>query len=336
MIGHQMSLWTSRTPLRVSFFGGGTDYPEYFSRYRGAVLGCAIDQHIYISALRMERFIGYAYRLSYRIIEEVNEHDEIEHPVFREVFKWLKLDKGWNFGVLSSLPARSGLGSSSSFTVGLLNLLSHIQGLNYTRHDLARTAINVERDILRENVGIQDQIHAAYGSLNRYEFHRDEFSIHPIRLHGPTRDAINSSLFLVYTGNQRYASEVVREQIEKTKDSKIDRELSHLYDLTIAGQQAFELSDPEAALTEVGRLLRDAWKTKRGLTKSVSSPTIDEIYDTAMDCGALGGKLCGAGGGGFFLLLVPNHCRERLQERLGDRRLVPIRMDEIGSTVYRT
>lgn len=330
-----MGLITSRTPLRVSFFGGGTDYPEYYQRFRGSVLGCSIDQYIYISALRMEKLIGYSYRLSYRKIEEVNEHSEIEHPVFREVFKWLKLDKGWNIGVLSSLPARSGLGSSSSFTVGLLNLLSHIKGLNYTRHDLARAAIFVERELLQENVGVQDQIHAAYGSLNRYEFNGDEFTIHPVRLHAPTRDAINASLYLVHTGTQRYASQVVAEQMQNTKDSKIDRELSQLYDLTIAGQKAFELSDPEAALQEAGGLLADAWRVKRELSASISSPLIDEIFDGAMAGGALGGKLCGAGGGGFFLLMIPPHARERVQERMGDRRLIPIRMDEVGSIVYR-
>lgn len=331
-----MSLITSRTPLRVSFFGGGTDYPEYFQRYKGAVLGCAIDQYVYISALRMERFIGYAYRLSYRIIEEVNAHDEIEHPVFREVFKWLKLDRGWNMGVLSSLPARSGLGSSSSFTVGLLNLLSQLQNLNYTRHDLARAAIFVERELLKENVGVQDQIHAAYGSLNRYEFNRDQWTIHPVRLHGPTRDAINSSLYLVHTGVQRYASQVVQEQVTRTKESKIDKELSHLYQLTLTGQTAFENDDPEAALKEVGRLLHEGWQIKRTLSKSVSSPEIDAIYEAAMSCGALGGKLCGAGGGGFFLLLVPDHCRDKLQEKLGDKRLIPIRMDEVGSVILRS
>lgn len=331
-----MSLITSRTPLRVSFFGGGTDYPEYFEKYTGAVLGCAIDQYIYISALKLEKFIGYSYRLSYRIIEEVNEHDEIEHPVFREVFKWLSFEKGWNFGVLSSLPARSGLGSSSSFTVGLLHLLSAIRQTNFTRYDLARTAIFVERELLKENVGIQDQIHASYGSLNRYEFKGEQFTIHPVRMQSDTRDQINSSLYLVHTGVQRYASQVVKEQVAKTKESKIDKELSHLYQLTIAGQAAFELQDPEAAIGEVGKLLNEAWQVKRKLSSSVSSPEIDEIYESAISSGAIGGKLCGAGGGGFILLLVPERARDRVQERLGDRRLIPIRMDEVGSVILRS
>ncbi|RYG99128.1 MAG: GHMP kinase [Alphaproteobacteria bacterium] len=331
-----MSLITSRTPLRVSFFGGGTDYPEYFQRYTGAVLGCAINQYIYISALKLEEFIGYSYRLSYRIIEEVNEHDEIEHPVFREVFKWLKFEKGWNFGVLSSLPARSGLGSSSSFTVGLLHLLSAIRQSNFTRYDLAQTAMFVERELLRENVGVQDQIHASYGSLNRYEFKGNQFTIHPVRMHSDTRDQINSSLYLVHTGVQRYASQVVQEQVEKTKENRIDRELSDLYALTITGQAAFELQDPECAVKEVGALLNQAWKIKRQLTKSISNPDIDAIYDTAMSAGALGGKLCGAGGGGFVLLMVPPHAKMKVQESLGDRKLIPIQMDEVGSVILRS
>ncbi len=190
---------SSRTPLRVSFFGGGTDYPEYFRHHPGAVLGTAIDKHVYISALRLEPFIGYGYRFSYRINEEVHSLDEVQHPVFREVLKSLDIGTGWrNFGVLSSLPARSGLGSSSAFTAGLLKLVSHLRNERWTRYDLARTAIAFERDVLRENVGIQDQLHAAFGGLNRYDFHGDNLTITPIRLTTSVRDALNASMYLVH------------------------------------------------------------------------------------------------------------------------------------------
>ncbi|PVM89170.1 GHMP family kinase ATP-binding protein [Caulobacter endophyticus] len=328
-----MALITSRTPLRVSFFGGGTDYPEYFRQYRGAVLGTAIDKYVYTSAIRLERFIGYSYRLAYRQIEEVQEVSEIQHPVFRAALDLLDIPKGWNFGVLTSLPSRSGLGSSSSFTVGLLKLLGHLNGVQYTRHDLASLAIHLERDILGENVGVQDQTHAAYGSLNRYEFHGDDFSIFPVRLHHEVRDALNNSMFLVHTGVQRYASVVVEEQIKNTKEAKIIKELDHLYALTGQAHGVLERSDPEAVLKEVGALLNDGWMTKRSLSKAISSPEVDEIYDSAMAAGALGGKLCGAGGGGFFLLLVPPEAQSKVQTVLRDRQLIPIRMDDSGSSI---
>lgn len=324
---------SSRTPLRVSFFGGGTDYPEYFERYPGAVLGTSIDKYIYISALRLEKFIGHAYRLSYRINEEVKHIDEIQHPVFREMMKWLNMDAGWNFSVLSSLPSRSGLGSSSTFTVGLLRLLSHIKDLGYTRYDLAQNAIHLEREILKEHCGIQDQLHAAFGSLNRYDFSSSDFRITPIRLHGEVRQALNNSMYLVHTGIARFASETVDEQVKNTAAKRIDKPLSHLYELVNQGQALLEKTDPEFVLKDLGRMLDDGWQTKRALSSKVSSPEIDAIYETAMRAGAYGGKLCGAGGGGFFLLIVPPHVKTKVAEALKDRELIPIRMDESGSTL---
>jgi|CXWL01.1.fsa_nt_gi D-glycero-alpha-D-manno-heptose-7-phosphate kinase len=328
-----MALVTSRTPLRVSFFGGGTDYPEYFEHYPGAVLGTAIDKHVYISAIKLERFMGYSYRLAYRKTEEVQEIAEIEHPMFRVGLDYLKIEKGWNFGVLTSLPSMSGLGSSSSFAVGLLKLLGHLKGVNYTRHDLASLAIYLEREILKENVGIQDQTHAAYGSLNRYEFNGSDFMIHPVRLHSSVRDALNSTMYLVHTGTQRYASDIVREQLKSTKERKIIRDLDHLYALTRQAHGVLEGQNPEDVIQEIGRMLHDSWMTKRGLSTLISSDAIDLIYATALEAGAVGGKLCGAGGGGFFLVLVPEHKRDAVQAALGERQLIPIAMDDSGSTL---
>jgi D-glycero-alpha-D-manno-heptose-7-phosphate kinase len=328
-----MPLITSRTPLRVSFFGGGTDYPEYFQQYKGAVLGTAIDKYVYTSAIRLEPFMAYSYRLAYRQTEEVHEISEIQHPVFRAALKFLELDKGWNFGVLTSLPSRSGLGSSSSFTVGLLKLLGYLKGIHYTRSDLATLAIHLERDLLGENVGVQDQTHAAYGSLNRYEFHGDDFAIYPVRLKSDVRDALNSSMYLVHTGVQRYASTVVEEQIRNTKEQKIIKELDHLYSLTGDAHAVLEGSNASSVLSEMSRLLNDGWMTKRSLSKAISSDDIDEMYAAALKAGALGGKLCGAGGGGFFFLIVPPSAKEAVQASLGSRRLISIRMDDSGSTI---
>lgn len=327
---------TSRTPLRVSFFGGGTDYPEYFERYPGAVLGMAIDKYIYISAMRLEPFIGYSYRLSYRVIEEADDLDAIKHPVFRVVLKMNEVGPGWNFGVLSSLPSRSGLGSSSTFTVGLLKLVGSIKGIDFTRHELGSMACHVERDLLGENVGIQDQFHAAYGSLNRYDFTPEEFRIQPVRMKHQVRDELNASMYLLHTGVARFASEVVSEQISRTKSKTIDRELGHLHQMVGQGYTLFAQDDPETVIPEIGRMLHEGWMTKRGLSPHVSSPLIDELYDLALANGAMGGKLCGAGGGGFLFLLVPQGKVAALQEKLGDRKLIPIRMDETGASIFRT
>lgn len=327
---------SSRTPLRVSFFGGGTDYPEYFERFPGAVLGMAIDKHVYISAMRLEKFIGHSYRFSYRIIEETKALDEIQHPVFREVLKLHEMEPGWNFGVLSSLPSRSGLGSSSTFTVGLLKLVGEIKGINYTRHELGSLACHVERELLHENVGIQDQFHAAYGSLNRYNFSSSDFRIQPVRMKHQVRDRLNSSMYLVHTGVARYASEVVSDQIERTKKKTIDKELKHLYELVDQGHKALEQDDPDTVMVEIGKMLHDGWMTKRSLSPMVSTKLIDEMYDTCIKCGAYGGKLCGAGGGGFLFVLVPTQAVQWLQHQLGDRRLIPVHIDETGATTIRS
>jgi len=328
-----MGFITSRSPLRVSFFGGGTDYPAYFQQYKGAVLGSAIDKYVHTSAVELERFMGYSFRLAYRITEEVQDVSEIEHPMFKAALQYFDVNSGWNFSVLTSLPSRSGLGSSSSFAVGLIKLLGHMRDVDFTRHDLASLAIHIEQDILQENVGVQDQLHAAYGGLNRYEFHESDFSIHPVRLQSRLRDLLNSSMYLVHTGVERFASKILEEQMQKTKEKVIIKELDHLYSLTQEAYIVLENSDPDTAIQELGRMLHDGWMTKRSLSKAISDPSIDEIYDAARQAGALGGKLCGAGGGGFFLLLVEDHDCEKVQAALGKRKLIPIKMDDVGATI---
>lgn len=328
-----MGFITSRSPLRVSFFGGGTDYPAYFEEYRGAVLGTAINKYVHTSAVELERFMGYSFRLAYRVTEEVQSVSEIEHPMFRAALEHFGISRGWNFSVLTSLPSRSGLGSSSAFAVGLIKLLGHIRSVDFTRHDLAALAIHIEQDILKENVGVQDQLHAAFGGFNRYEFHGKEFSIHPVRLQSRMRDLLNVSMFLVHTGTERFASKILEEQMQKTKQKTIIKELDHLYQLTQQAFRMLETTDPEISLVELGKMLHEGWMTKRSLSRAISDPEIDAIYDAALGAGALGGKLCGAGGGGFFLLLVPDHARVRIQDALGDRSLIPIKMDDVGATI---
>lgn len=328
-----MGLMTSRSPLRVSFFGGGTDYPAYFNQYKGAVIGTAINKHVYTSAIELEKFMGYSFRLAYRITEEVQDVSEIEHPMVRAALQYFGLKSGWNFSILTSLPSRSGLGSSSSFAVGLLKLLGHMQGVNLTRHDLASLAIHIEHDLLNENVGVQDQMHAAYGGLNRYEFDKNDFSIHPVRLHAVVRDLLNSSMYLVHTGVQRFASKILEEQMAKTKERTIIRELDHLYALTHQAHRLLESKDVSKTLEDFGAMLNEGWMTKRSMSSAISRPDIDEIYDTAIRGGAIGGKLCGAGGGGFFLLVVPQHMKENVEAAIAPRTLIPIQIDDVGVTL---
>jgi len=326
-------LLTCRTPLRISFFGGGTDYPEYIEQNRGAVLGMAIDRYIYISALKLGTFLDYKYRVSYSKHERVNSIEEIEHPVVRAVLSHYGIDQPLDISVLSDLPARSGLGSSSSFTVGFLNLVAKILDLRFTKYDLAEKAIFVERTLLKENVGLQDQYHASFGGINRFDFRTNRTQISPVRISGGSLEILSQSLYLVFTGIARFASATLDEQIENTKTKAINSKLEHLLKLTDQAVDVLESENPLKMLIDLGAMLHEGWETKRSLSQKVSNPTIDELYATARKNGALGGKLCGAGGGGFFLLLVPPHARKQVTEALSPLKMIPLRIDTGGSTI---
>jgi D-glycero-alpha-D-manno-heptose-7-phosphate kinase len=323
----------SRTPLRVSFFGGGTDYPDYFRRAQGAVLGMAIDKYVYISALRLPSVVDYRYRVSYSRMETVSEVEAIQHPVVRSVIQHHKVEGAFDISIMADLPARSGLGSSSSFTVGFLNLVATLQKRCQTKLDLARDGIFIERELLKENVGVQDQYHAAFGGLNRFDFEKDRTRITPVQMTAPCLGALTSSLFLVYTGVTRFASKTLDEQMERTRSGRADRELSHLLTLTNQAESVLEGADPEAMLTQLGAMLHEGWETKKRLSSKVSSPEIDELYARARDAGALGGKLCGAGSGGFLLMLVPPERQARFKSAVRSATVIPIGLDTLGSTI---
>ncbi len=213
----------SRSPLRISFFGGGTDYPMYFHDYPGAVLGASIDKYIYTIALPMADFAEHRYRITYRIVEGVDRVEDIKHNVIRATLLDMRYDEPLNVAIISDLPGNSGLGSSSSFTVGFIALMEHLRGRSITKFDLFKRAVHTESDLLKENVGIQDQIHAAFGGLNLYQFHKDEFTIRPAQMATECRDALDRSLCLVYTGIQRHASAMVQEQLKNTEEKRITR-----------------------------------------------------------------------------------------------------------------
>ncbi|MGE0223832.1 MAG: kinase [Acetobacteraceae bacterium] len=325
----------SRTPLRISFFGGGTDYPDYFRRARGAVLGMAIDKYVYISALRLTSVLDYRYRVSYSKVETVAGADDIQHPVVQAVIRHYGVREALDLSIMADLPARSGLGSSSSFTVGLINLVATLQKQQQTKLDLARSAVHVERDLLHENVGVQDQYHAAFGGLNRFDFEGERTRISPVQMTGPCLAALTSSLFLLYTGMTRFASETLEEQMTRTRDGVVESELSHLLALVDEGVAILESDDPAWMLPRFGAMLHEGWETKKRLSSKVSNSDIDHLYDKARASGALGGKLCGAGNGGFLLMLVPPDRQTVFAERMRDHVVIPVGLDTVGSTILR-
>jgi D-glycero-alpha-D-manno-heptose-7-phosphate kinase len=326
-------LITSRTPLRVSFFGGGTDYPEYFQRARGAVVGMAIDRYVYIAALRLSNTLDYRYRLSYSRVETVKAASDIQHPLVRTALQHFEITEPLDISIMADLPARSGLGSSSSFAVGFINLLASMRRRQITKLDLARQAVFVERELLRENVGVQDQYHAAFGGLNRFDFERDRTRISPVQMTGECLTALTGSLFLMYTGVTRFASATLDEQMQKTRSGTVDQDLSHLLTLTGQAVDVLEGSDPERMLTDFGAMLHEGWETKKRLSSKVSNPAIDAMYDAARETGALGGKLCGAGSGGFLLVLVPPQRQPLFEERFAESGIIRVNIDTIGSTI---
>lgn len=323
----------TRTPLRVSLFGGGTDYPEYYQRNPGAVVGMAIQQYIYITALRLRAHLNYAYRLSYSKLEFTDRIEAIEHPVVRETLLMYGIRDHLDMSVMSDFAAAGcGLGSSSAFTVGFVNLISTMLAKPMTKMDLARTAMSIERDILGENVGVQDQLHAAFGGINRFDFDGARFKVSPVQVRGETMAAIDSSLVLINTGVSRRATNVAAEQRSLTKTSGLDKNLGELY--TMVGEAVDVLeSGASDVLPELGRRLVESWKIKRQLTGSVTNDLIDNIYQTAMDVGAYGGKLCGAGGGGYIMMLVPPEQIPKLAERLQHLAVIPTCIDVAGAMV---
>ncbi|MEM7243359.1 MAG: GHMP kinase [Pseudomonadota bacterium] len=326
-------IYITRTPLRVSLFGGGTDYPAYFERRPGAVIGLTIDKYIYIGALRLTSYQAYNYRISYSIIELCKKRKDIQHPVIREVLNYLDAPDRLDINVISDLPASgSGLGSSSSFTVGFLNLIYTLQQQAKTKIDLARDAIKIERDILAENVGIQDQLHATFGGLNRYDFVGSDLKISPLQIASSTMRQLSDSMVLIHTGKVRRATAIADEQVNLTKEKKLDKDLSYLFALVDECCTIIEKGGDDF-LIELGRMLSESWYIKRNLTSSISSDDINAIFNKIIETGAYGAKLCGAGGGGYFLALYPHGRISELAAVFGADRVIPIEIETTGSSI---
>ena len=296
-------------------------------------MGLAIDKYIYIAALKLSGIQSYQYRIAYSRVEHVDSVAEIQHNAVKAAFDHYDIACPVDLSVMADMPANSGLGSSSSFSVGLLNLIAHLKGQQVTKLDLALNAIHLERDLLKENVGVQDQLHAAFGGINRFDLDGKNFRITPMMMRGECLHQLMQSLVLVHTGVSRHASAVVSEQLQRTRSGTIDRQLDSMLSLVDQACDILTSSQPEHMLQELGAMLNDSWMLKRTLSPMVSTAEIDALFDKAMTLGALGGKLCGAGGGGFLLMIVPPPARDSFIEAMAPARVINIGLDTQGSTI---
>lgn len=320
----------TRTPMRISFFGGGTDYPVYFREFGGAVLSTAIDKCCYITCRYLPPFFEYHSRVSYSKIENVSRNSEFEHPSIRACLQFLNVQQGVEIHHVADLPARTGLGTSSAFTVGLLLGLYALKEQTRNKHALAMDAIHVEQDLIGEAVGSQDQVIAAYGGFNRINFGGDGgVEVKQIVAKRERLAALEQHCALFFTGFSRTASEIAKEQIRLTKDRK--RELATMCQMV--DEAELIVTDPHRSLREFGELLHESWQLKRSLTRNITSPALDDIYEAGRSAGAIGGKLLGAGGGGFMLFFVPPERRQDLRARLKKLLCVPFSFSNRGSHV---
>jgi D-glycero-alpha-D-manno-heptose-7-phosphate kinase len=301
-----------QTPLRISFFGGGTDYQVWIREHGGEVLATSIDKYIYTHLRLANPYHEHKFRTIYSRVENTNTIDEIVHPAVREAYRFMGVTEGLELHHDSDIPARSGMGSSSSFMVGLLHALHTLGGQHVDKTTLATEAIHIEQEMIKENVGCQDQVMAAFGGFNHILFHPDgSFTCQPVAMKRERNQQLHSHLMLFYTGVQRMASDVAAEQIKNTP-KKAD-ELRAIQNMVGEGIKILSGSGP---ITDFGKMLHEGWQMKRGLSSKITNSAIDEIYGAALSAGAVGGKLLGAGGGGFMLFLVPPEKQASVRSKL--------------------
>ncbi len=320
----------TRTPFRISFFGGGTDYPVYYNEHGGSVLSTTINKYCYITCRYLPPFFEHKYSIRYSKKELPNDVAEIQHPSVRECLKFAGIEEGVEMVHTGDVPAMSGIGSSSSFTVGLLNALNALQGKLVTKRELAFDAIHVEQELIGEHVGSQDQVAAAFGGFNRIDFGGTEgIFIQPITITREKLQYLQDRLLFYFTGFARFASDIAKEQIKQTP--KKLKELDIMKEMV--DESVNILNGTVENLNDFGKLLHESWKLKRSLTSKISNNNIDEIYETGIRAGAVGGKICGAGGGGFIVFFVPPENKENVKERLKNFLHVPFRFENIGTHV---
>jgi D-glycero-alpha-D-manno-heptose-7-phosphate kinase len=319
----------SRTPYRVSFFGGGTDYPAWYRQHGGAVLAATINKYCYLTCRYLPPFLEHRIRVVYSKIELCHTVEEITHPSVRETLRYLKIERGIEIHHGGDLPGRSGMGSSSAFTVGLLHALYALKGKVVGKKQLASEGIHLEQDILKETVGSQDQVCAAFGGVNRISFLQNgDFSVQPMTLSQNRLKELNSHLMLFYTGIKRTASDVASSYV-----AGVEARAGLLNRMRECVEQSCEILNSKRDLSAFGELLHQAWLAKRGLSEKVSNPQVDALYAEALAIGALGGKLLGAGGGGFILFFVPPERQSKVRKRFSRLIHVPFEFEFSGSQI---
>ncbi len=319
----------SRTPFRISFFGGGTDYPSWYRKHGGSVLSATIDKYCHITCRILPPFFEHRMRLVYSRMEHCQTVDEIQHPTARETLRFLALDQGFEIHHDGDLPARSGMGSSAAFTVGLLHALYAHQGKMPSKHQLAMESIHIEQNMVKETVGSQDQMAVAHGGLNRILFGKDgHIDVRPLTLTRSRVEELNSHLMLFYTGIKRTASEVA-----KTYTADMHRKQKVLARMCEMVHQGVDVLSGNKDFHRFGELLHESWELKRKLGSAITNPQVDQFYARALECGALGGKITGAGGGGFLLLFVPPEKQNAVREALSELLFVPVRLEFNGSQI---
>lgn len=317
----------TQTPFRMSFFGGGTDFPDFYKEHGGAVLSTTFDKYCYINVRHLPRFFDYSTELSYSRMERVTDVEQIEHPAIREAMKYLDMHE-IRLTYEADLPARSGLGTSSSFAVGMLNAFYCLKGKYADKRKLADDAIYLERILCNESGGVQDQIAASFGGLNRIDFDGDGYTVNPIIIKPEKKKALNRNLMLFFTGFSRFSSDIQVSTQQALKDKT-----AQLLEMKQLVDKAEDVLTSGQDLAEFGRLLDYTWKLKRGITNAISTNSIDGLYEKAMKAGAVGGKLLGAGGGGFLLFYVEEDKRQVVREAMSDLLYVPFQFENAGTRV---
>lgn len=319
----------NRTPFRISFFGGGTDYPSWYLKHGGCVLSTSIDKYCYITCRVLPPFFEHRLRIVYSKMEQCGHYSEIKHPAVREILRFLNIDQSLEIHHDGDLPARSGMGSSSSFTVGLLHALYAHLGIMPSKMRLASESIHVEQNMIKETVGSQDQVCVAYGGLNLIKFSTSgEIDVQPVTLSVERTRELNSHLMLFYTGIRRTASNVAQGYV-----NNLDNKYKVLKKMQKMAVQGLGILKSGSGICEFGQLLHHAWMLKRGLSSDVSNHIVDGLYERAQEAGAIGGKITGAGGGGFLLLFVRPSEQKKVREALSEKIHVPFSFESSGSQI---
>ena len=318
----------TQTPFRMSFFGGGTDFPDFYKKHGGAVISTTFDKYCYVNVRHLPRFFDYSTELSYSVIERVTDVEDIKHPAVREAMKMLDMHE-LRITYEADLPARTGLGTSSSFAVGLLNAFYSLKGKYADKKQLADEAIYLERVLCNEAGGWQDQIAASFGGLNKITFEGDSYEVDRVIIPPERKKRLNENLMLFFTGFTRFSSD-----IQKSTGAAIKDKTTQLKEMLALVDEAEKvLTDHGADLDDFGRLLDETWKLKRQTGSKISTGSIDELYDKAVKAGALGGKLLGAGGGGFLLFYVQPEKRQQVLDAMHDLLYVPFEFENSGTRV---